>query len=297
MTPVATVAGMLLVGGALAVVLGLRRSWADEPSAGPRRSLTDRWARLTRRPAGSAGRRRDLVLGGSIAAGLVLAVVTGWTLSIALIPLLALGLPVLLRMPVQRDVALMEALDRWLRSLAATLSTGKSITDAIRSSLRTAPPGIRDPLAGLIARLNNRWDTADALRRCADDLDSPDADAVVAALILAANRGSVGASVTLLALADSLQDQLRARRVIETERAKPYAVVRQVTVITLLTLGAVAVFNPTFFSAYRTPLGQVILVALLAMYAGSLILMRRKAKQQPRARILINRTTTPGGTS
>ena len=42
MTPVAAVAGMLLVGGALAVVLGLRRSWADEPSVGPRRPLTDR---------------------------------------------------------------------------------------------------------------------------------------------------------------------------------------------------------------------------------------------------------------
>jgi Flp pilus assembly protein TadB len=297
MTPVAAVAGMLLVGGALAVVLGLRRSWADEPSVGPRRPLIDRWARLTHRPGGSAGRRRDVVLASSVAVGLVAAVVTGWSLSILLIPLVALGLPVLLRMPVQRDVALMEALDRWLRSLAATLATGKSITDAIRTSLRTAPPGIRDPLAALIARLNNRWDTADALRRFADDLDCPDADAVVAALILAANRGSVGASVTLLALADSLQDQLRARRMIETERAKPYAVVRQVTVITLLTLGAVVVFNPSFFSAYRTPLGQVILVALLAMYAGSLILMRRKAKQQPRARILINRTTVPGGTS
>jgi Flp pilus assembly protein TadB len=296
-TPVAAVAGMLLVGGALAVAVGLRRSWSDEPSGRPRRSLTDRWARLTRRPAGSAGRRRDLVLGGSIAVGLVLAVLTGWTLSIVLTPLVALGLPVLLRMPVQRDVALMEALDRWLRSLAATLATGKSITDAIRSSLRTAPPGIRDALGGLIARLNNRWDTTDALRRFADDLDSPDADAVVAALILAANRGSVGASVTLLALADSLRDQLRARRVIETERSKPYAVVRQVTVITLLTLGAVAVFNPSFFSAYRTPLGQIILVALLAMYAGSLILMRRKAKRQPRARILVSRTTTPGATS
>ncbi len=132
----------------------------------------------------------------------------------------------------------MEALERWLRSLSATLATGKSITDAIRTSLRTAPPGLREPLAALIARLNNRWETDDALRRFADDLDSPDGDAVAAALILATRRGSVGASATMLALADSLQDQLRARRAIETERAKPYIVVRQVTVITVLTLGA-----------------------------------------------------------
>ncbi len=294
MSPLAAVAGMLVVGGALAIVLGSRRTWASRPLSGSRVSWSTRWTRLTRRPDGAAGRRRDLLLGGSVAVGLLAAVVTGWTLSVVLVPLVALGLPLLLRMPVQRDVALMEALDRWLRSLAATLATGKSITDAIRTSLRTAPPGIRDPLATLIARLNNRWDTADALRRFADDLDSPDADAVVAALILAANRGSVGASVTFLALADSLQDQLRARRMIETERAKPYTVVRQVTTITLVTLVAVVVFKPGFVAAYRTPLGQVILVALLAMYAGSLILMRLKARQRPRARILIGRTVSGG---
>lgn len=294
MTPVAAVAGMLLVGGALALVLGLQRTWVRQPSTTARVSVATRWARLTRRPPGAAGRRRDLLMGGSVAVGLGLAVVTGWTLLLVLVPLAALGLPVLLRLPVQRDVALMEALDRWLRSLAATLATGRSITDAIRASLRTAPAGIRDELAALIARLNNRWDTTEALRRFADELDSADADAVIAALILAANRGSVGASVTLLALADSLQDQLRARRAIETERAKPYVVVRQVAVITSLTLVAVVVFNPSFFSAYRTPLGEAILVALLAMYAGSLILMRRKARQQPRSRILIGRAASGG---
>ncbi|GAA3622723.1 hypothetical protein GCM10022236_26390 [Microlunatus ginsengisoli] len=233
---------------------------------------------------------------GSLAAGLVLAVVTGWTLLIPLAPLVAFGLPALLRLPVQRDVALMEALDRWLRNLAATLATGRSISDAIRASLRTAPAGIRDELAALVARLNNRWETDDALRRFADDLDSADGDAVVSALILASQRGSVGASSTMLALADSLQDQLRARRMIETERAKPYVVVRQVTVITMLTLALVVVFNPGFFSAYRTPLGQLILVVLLTMYVGSLLLMRRKARQHPRARILVARQPTGGAT-
>jgi Flp pilus assembly protein TadB len=285
-TTIAVAAGMLMIGGVLAVIMGARRSWTPRPPAATM-SLATRWTSLTRRPSGAAGRRRDLVLAGSVAAGVVLAVITGWALFVLDAPLLAFGLPALLRLPVQRDVALMEALDRWLRSLAATLATGKSITDAIRSSLRTAPPGIRDQLAALIARLNNRWDTTDALRRFADELDSPDADAVVAALILAANRGSVGASATMLALADSLQDQLRARRLIETERAKPYVVVRQVTVITTLTLALVVVLNPGFFAVYRTPTGQLILISLLAMYVGSLVLMRRKARQRPRARILL----------
>ena len=47
-------------------------------------------------------------------------------------------------MPRPRDVALLEALDRWVRSLAATLATGRSVTDALRVSRRTAPPLLAD---------------------------------------------------------------------------------------------------------------------------------------------------------
>lgn len=283
---VAAAAGLLITGGLLALVAGLRRTDRGRPvSGGEPWGL--RWARLSRRPAGARGRRRDLIVVLSLIAGLVGSVVTGWVLLVIVVPLIALGLPPLLSLPQQRDVAMMEALDRWLRTLTATLATGKSVTDAIRVSLRTAPPAIRNQVAILVARLNNRWDTTDALRQFADDLDSPDGDAVVAALILAANRGSVGASATLHALADSLQDQLKARRVIETERAKPYVVVRQVTVITTLTLAAVFVFNPGYFAPYRTPSGQLILTALIGLYVGSLVLMRRKARQQGRERILV----------
>ena len=103
----------------------------------------------------------------------------------------------------------------------------------------------------------------------------------------AANRGANGASLTLQALADSLQSQLSSRRVIEIERAKPYVVVRQVTVISLITLVGVYLLSPSFFEPYRTPLGQLILAVLLTLYLGSLILMRRKAQQHARPRILL----------
>jgi hypothetical protein len=75
--------------------------------------------------------------------------------------------------------------------------------------------------------------------------------------------------------------------VIEVERSKPYVVVRQVTVISLVTLAGVYLLAPNFFSPYRTPLGQVILAVLLVLYLASLILMRRKARPAPRARILV----------
>jgi len=212
---------------------------------------------------------------------------TGWLILIVVLPLLALGLPYLLILPKPRDIELLEALDRWVRSLAATLATGKSITDAIRISRRTAPPLLADEINLLVTRLNNRWETRDALMRFADAIDSPDADGVVAALILASSRGANGASVTLQALADSIQTQLKGRRAIEVERSKPYVVVRQVTVISLSTLALVFAFSPSFFAPYRTPLGQVLLSVLLIIYIASLLLMRRKARQPDRPRILI----------
>ena len=280
----AVAAGLLLAAGVLGIAMGLRRT--VRPPA-PRRPVTGVWARVTRRPAGPAGRRRDLVLAGSLAVGLVVAAVSGWIIAIAVAPALALGLPYLLMVPRAREVELLEAMDRWVRSLAAALTTGRSITDAIRISRRTAPPLIADEVGTLVARLNNRWDTSEALMRFADALDSPDSDAVVAALMLAARRGSNGASVTLHALADSIQAQLRGRRLIEIERAKPYVVVRQVTVISLVTLIGVFVVQRGFFEPYHTPVGQLILSVLIMAYIGSLMLMRRRAQTEPRPRILV----------
>ena len=291
---VAAVSGLLLVAGAVAVVAGALRIWSP---AAPRRrgdGPAELWARLSHRPAGRRGRRRDLVLLASLLAGFAVATLTGWLLALAVAPALALGLPYLLTMPRARDVELMEALDRWIRSLAATIGTGKSVTDAIRISRRTAPPLLADELGVLVARLNNRWDTREALMRFADALDSPDADGVVAALILAAERGANGASITLHALADTLQDQLRGRRVIETERAKPYLVVRQITVITMATLALVWTVQPQFFAAYKTSLGQLILGVLATLYLGSLILLRRKARPQLRERILVSQPHLQG---
>ena len=281
----AITAGLLIIGGLLGIVYGLRRR--IRPASQRSESIQQWWARVTRRPQGSRGRQRDLILLLSMIIGCLLAMLTGWLILIVMLPLLALGLPYLLILPKPRDIQLLEALDRWVRSLAVTLGTGKSITDAIRISRRTAPPLLADEINLLVTRLNNRWETRDALMRFADAIDSPDVDGVVAALILASSRGANGASVTLQALADSIQAQLKGRRVIEVERSKPYVVVRQVTVISLSTLVLVFLLSPNFFAPYRTPLGQTLLSALLIIYLASLLLMRRKAHQPDRPRILV----------
>jgi tight adherence protein B len=283
---VAVLAGLLVSGGLVGVLAGLRRL---PPRVRPAqsRSVGAAWARATHRPPGRAGRRRDLLVLVSLLGGFALAALSGWVAAVIVVPGLVLALPYLLRAPRPRDVALLEAMDRWVRTLASTLSTGRSVTDAIRVSRRTAPAAIAEEVEVLVLRLNSRWETRTALQRFADALDSPDTDAVVAALMLAAGRGAAGAAATLHALAESIQAQLRARRVIEVERSKPYVVVRQVTVITLVTLGGMFLLRPEFFAGYRTPVGQVVLAVLVSVYLGSLLLMRRKARQPYRPRILV----------
>ncbi len=267
---------MLFAGGVTAVVAGWQRPPQPRAARGPRR------AGVLQR----VGTRRLMLLGLCCAAGAVAASLTGWTLLIVLAPVLGVLLPYLLGKPSGRDLYLLTALDRWVRSLAAILPTGRSIADAIRVSARQAPESLAGPLNLLVERLNDRWTLRQALYALADELDSPDADAVLAALALAADRGGTGAHTTLTALADSLQERVRALREIETERAKPRIVVRQVTGITLIVLAVALAFGGAFFEPYRTPVGQVILAVLIAAYLGSLFMLRRLSEPRPRQRIL-----------
>src|SRR6478752_608446 len=237
---VALLGGMALAGGVVLLVLGLRK--VPVRPRRPRPSLALLWARYTHRPAGKAGRRRDLQLAGSIAVGFVIFALTGWLIAIPLIPAAVFLLPILLGRAPRSDVALLEALDRWVRHLATTLPLGRDVVYAIRASRATAPPLIADEVAELVDRLNRRWAPDVALQRFADRLDSPDADAVIASLMLATTR-TEGITDNLLEIADSLEERLRALRAIENERDRRRQTARLVTIISVIMIGATAFFG------------------------------------------------------
>lgn len=269
--------GVLLAGGVMAVIVGWRAP-AGQVLRPHHRRLTD----LSR----TIGPRRLALAAAWLVAGLVAASITRWPLLVAVLPGLGIGLPLLLGKPSNRELELLQALDRWVRTMAAILPTGRSIGDAIRVSGRQAPTLLVEPLSLLIDRLDDRWTLTQALYAMADDLDSADADAVLASLALAAQRGGTGAQVTLTSLADAIQERLKALREIEAERAKPRIVVRQVTMITLTVLVGALLFGGTFFEPYRSGIGQVILAVLITSYLGSLLFLRRLTVARPRQRIL-----------
>lgn len=267
---VAAAAGCAVGLGATLVLAGLRRATpapaASSTGLAPR--LARWWERLSP--------RRRVWFGGAVGAGALATVVSGWLPALLLVPGLTVAVPLLLMAPPQREIDLLAALDRWVRLLATSLSSGKSIRDAIFVTRHQCPPALEGPVARLCARLDQRWTMREALFAMADELDSADADAVVAALAIAAGRGGMGARATLAALSDNSQERLRALREVAAERAKPRVVVRQVTLITLAVLGAALLFNGPFFTPYSSPLGQLIALTLALAYLGCLVILRRQ---------------------
>lgn len=267
----AAVAAMLVLGGLITVVAGMRPA---PVLARPGRTSPGR--RLFGGPGRLSPRTRRL-LGAGLVAGLLAWLVTGWFVAVLVLPVAFAGLPVLLLVP-QGDtpIARLEAMEEWTRSLAGVLTVGVGIEQALIATARSTPDAIRPEVSTLVARLRARWSTADALRAFADDLDDATGDLIAASLLLGATRRGNGLVSVLEGLASTVADDVRIRRAIEADRAKPRTTARWVTMITVAVL-ALFSLNSSYIAPYGSGIGQLVLVLLLAGYVGALLWLRQMA--------------------
>ena len=275
----AALSGALVTAGVLGVIASLRPRPVAPPT-NPRRT-----AALRRRVRKIPTRTRVLALVG-FGAGALVAVLSGWLVAVVAIPLAVVGLPSLLRSPAEiAQIERLEAMAEWTRNLAGVLTVGVGLEQALVATLRSTPEPIKPEVSRLVARLRARWSTEDALLKFADELDDATGDLVAAYLILGARRRGAGLASVLQGLAESVADDVTARRKVEADRAKPRATARNVTLITLGVLGFLA-FNGQFMAPYGTPLGQALLAVLLGAYAGTLVWLRRMSVGEPLPRFL-----------
>ncbi|MFT4083930.1 MAG: type II secretion system F family protein [Nocardioides sp.] len=261
---VPAIAGALVVGGLIALGLGLRPSPVIQRPARPRRL-----------PKLSAQARRLLLAG--VAVGMVAFLITGWVLALLVVPIAFVGLPLLLSSSsAAQRIARLEAMEEWTRSLSGVLTVGVGLEQALVATLRSTPAAIAPEVTRLVARLRARWVTEDALRAFADELNDATGDLVAANLILGARRRGAGLSSVLEGLAESVAADVRSRRQVEADRAKPRSTARWVTLISVGVLVILAV-SGTYVKPYQSPLGQVVLVGLLAAYVATLVWMKRMA--------------------
>ncbi|MER7604735.1 type II secretion system F family protein [Nocardioides sp. NPDC127503] len=281
MTPlIPAISGALIVAGVIGLTAGLRRVPVVERVPTRSRSLN----RIRSLP-----RQTRLLLAAGFMAGVLGWLVTGWLLALVIGPAAVIGLPYLLATsPAKARIARLEALEEWSRSLSGVLTVGVGLEQALIATLRSTPAPIAGEVGRLAARLRARWRTEDALRAFADELDDTTGDLVAANLILGSRRRGAGLSAVLDSLAESVAADVRARRQVEADRAKPRATARWVTIISATVLLILAL-SGDYVEPYSTPLGQIILTILLAAYAALLVWMRRMAEGKSPPRILGNR--------
>jgi Flp pilus assembly protein TadB len=273
----AAVAGGLIAVGLLGIVVGVRPAPIAATKAPGRSRIAIN------------SRTRMLLLTG-LGLGVLGWVVTGWVLAFVIAPAAVIGLPTLLAAPTAAaKINRLEAMEEWTRSLAGVLTVGIGLEQALVATLRSTPAPISVEVTRLVARLRARWDTETALRAFADELDDTTGDLIAANLILAARRRGAGLSSVLEGLAESVAADVRARRQVEADRAKPRSTARWVTVISASVLVVLAL-SGTYVKPYGSPIGQVILVVLLSAYVVTLVWMRHMATGQPPPRFLERRT-------
>jgi Flp pilus assembly protein TadB len=264
---VPALAGALIVAGLLGVAIGLR----------PSQRQTARFqSTALRRMTAMSRRTRMLVLAG-LGVGVLAWLITGWPLALLAGPVAVVGLPMLLSSSsATARIERLEAMEEWTRSLSGVLTVGVGLEQAFVVTLRSTPAPIAPEVTRLVARLRARWVTEDALRAFADELDDATGDLVAANLILGARRRGAGLASVLEGLAESVAADVRARREVEADRAKPRATARWVTLISASVLIVLAL-SGTYVEPYQSPLGQVILVGLLSAYVATLVWMKRMA--------------------
>jgi Flp pilus assembly protein TadB len=271
----AVLAGALTAGGLVVFVMAVRGLPPGPPGRRP--------TRLERQLRQMAGTRGALAL----LAGALALLATRWVVAGIGMALLVLGWRTLGGAAGERRAMMrLEALATWTESLRDTIAGAVGLEQAIPSSLRVAAPSLQEPLARLVDRLHTRVPMPEALRTLADDLDDPSADLIIGALIINARLRGPGLRDLLGALSAAVREELDMRRKVNAERRSTR---RSAQIVVLVSVGlalGLALLNPGYVHVYDSPLGQLVLVVVVALYAAGFIWMRRLATFDAPERLL-----------
>jgi len=221
------------------------------------------------------------------AVGALATVVTRWPVAFLIGVVAAFGLPTLFRQTSGAlSVAKLEAIATWTEMLHSTLAASAGLNQAIMATAPMSPVPIRQATMALAGRLQAGMYSRDALIQFAEEVADPSTDRVVCALILASSSRAQRLGDLLGALADSTREDVAARLRIETSRASSRSGIRTVIVFSVAFAVALAVLARSYLSPFGSPTGQVILVAIGALYTAGLMLMVRMAKPPAPVRLL-----------
>lgn len=274
---IASLCAVVVGVGLWLVISGLRPS---QSAAAPARR-----SHLTR----SQRQQLRLLLIG-VAVGLLLWIITGYLVAIIALPVLLFLAPHLIpRSTGKNTIKRLNAMEEWTRSLTGLLGASSGIEQAIIASRSSAPEALQEEIGMLAARLQAGIPIERALDTFGDDLDDPTGDLLTGSLILGTRRRGSGLARLLDGTAQTIADDVAARRQIEADRAKPRANARIIAVIAIAIIAGQFILNPAYVEPYKTPIGQIVLVVLVAVFLTGLWWMNFSSRE-PKGRRLLRAT-------
>jgi tight adherence protein B len=229
--------------------------------------------------------------------GLLVLVATGWVAVAAGAAGACVIVPAILATGVEADsrIARLEGLAGFTRRLGDLLASGAvgSLEQGLRRAATGCPPAIQPEVSVLVSRMGPQG-LEPALRAFGRDIGDPAGDHVAMALILRARNGGRGLATVLVNLASDVDDQVRMRRQIKAERAKPMSSIRGLVILTLVVWVLSAVFLRQYMAPYSSPGGQIALVVIVGDFAFGMLWLRRLTRPVVGARFLADLPDTTG---
>lgn len=230
---------------------------ATAPPADPGR----RWSPTSVGPRGLLGALASLGIGWAI---------TGWPamgVTLAAGSLVVHAAVEASRRRRRRD-ATAEALAAWAEMLADVIRSHAALGQAVRDTVDLAPDEIRVPVRRLAARIESTT-VAEGLSAFAADIDHPGADAMAAALLIAADGhgGEVPAVLDRIAVRTRVRTELELR--VAAGRARHYAEARTMSLMTLALVAGALIAGRSYLEPYDDPVGQLVLLAVGAFFVGA----------------------------
>jgi tight adherence protein B len=226
----------------------------------------------------------------AVIAGLVALLLTRWVaIGVGVAGAVVLVPSLLAKSDAQQQITRLEALGSWTRRLGDLLASGaaSSLDSALVKSAAVAPAAITSEVGALAARIGPQGSQA-ALMAFAKEMADPISDEVVMSLILQQRHGGRGLAAVLADLAAHVEDQIRMRREVEADRAKPRSNVRTIVLLTLGLSGGLILFDRTYLAPYGTVTGQLALAGVVAIFAAAVLWLRRMIRQMPGERLLVD---------
>jgi hypothetical protein len=206
-------------------------------------------------------------------------IVTGWIVVAVSVALLVAAVPGIGRPYIQTrsEQELVDGIATWTEQLRDTLAGAHGLEQAIVATSVHAPLVLQAHVKKL-ASFIGYGSLEDGIRRFGDDLDNSTADFVVAALVTASQHQARDLGMLLTQIAQCARDESKMRSRVWVGRARTRSAIKIIaTVISSFVLGLFT-FNRTYLQPYSSIQGQVVLSAILGVFAISLSLMQSMAR-------------------